>query len=62
MPDLPSHHHLRVSAEERVHPAMRKLARACIELARQVIGLRPDPGPAEPNEDAQAGQPEQTHD
>jgi hypothetical protein len=41
---------------------MRKLARACIELARQVIGLRPDPGPAEPNEDAQAGQPEQTHD
>lgn len=33
-----------VTAEERVHPAIRKLARACIALARFRLGRQPAPG------------------
>jgi hypothetical protein len=32
----PSEHPIIVSAQERAHPALRKLARACIALARQL--------------------------
>lgn len=33
-----SDHPVKVTAEERTHPAIRKLARACIALARQLSG------------------------
>ncbi len=39
-----SEHHVTVTAEERVHPAVRKLARACIALARFQLGRQPAPG------------------
>jgi hypothetical protein len=32
----PSEHPVIVTAQERTHPALRKLARACIALARQL--------------------------
>jgi hypothetical protein len=62
MPDSSSHQPITVTAEERVHPAMRKLARACLELARQVKGLLPETEPALPSEEAQLAQSERTHD
>jgi hypothetical protein len=48
MTDTASDQPVHVTAEERPHPALQKLARACIALAR----LRRD------EEDAQAEQPE----
>jgi hypothetical protein len=34
MADSASSHHVSVTAQERVHPAVAKLARACLALAR----------------------------
>ena len=55
MSDLSSNQPVVVAAEERVHPAIRKLARACVELAR--LAKRP----AASSADAPMGQ-ERTHD
>ena len=38
MPESGSNQHVTVTAEERAHPAILKLARACIALARQLSG------------------------
>ena len=37
MPESVSHQPIRVTAQERSHPAVRKLARACIAIARQQL-------------------------
>ncbi len=37
-----SEQHVTVTAEERVHPAIRKLARACIALARGQLDQVPE--------------------
>jgi hypothetical protein len=47
-----------VTGEERTHPAIRKLARAMIALAKLKVG---QPGPA-PDGDTPAVGPERTHD
>lgn len=53
MTDEPSDRQIRVTREERPHPALRKLGRACIALARwqrqqeQHLDVEPDP-PASP--------------
>lgn len=54
MPDLRSDQPIVVTAEERVHLAIRKLARACIELAR--LAKRPASPAAGPANE------ERTHD
>jgi hypothetical protein len=38
MPESDSNQHVTVTAGERAHPAITKLARACIALARQLSG------------------------
>jgi hypothetical protein len=38
MPELGSNQHITVTAEERTHPAIVKLARVCIALARHLAG------------------------
>jgi hypothetical protein len=44
------------AAEERAHPALRRLARACLALARQLReGAAPNTGPG-PGSDAEAEQ------
>ena len=42
MPESDSHQSFRVTAQERSHPAIRKLARACLAIAREQ--LRTEPG------------------
>jgi hypothetical protein len=50
---------VRVTGDQRRHPAIRKLARACIELARlQVAKRRKDHGGPAPASDPNAGQSE----
>jgi hypothetical protein len=39
-----------VTAQERTHPAIRRLARACIALARQVVDLSTPPPLADTSE------------
>lgn len=46
MTDTTNNQPLHVTAEERPHPALQKLARACIALAR----LRRDEGREQPNQ------------
>jgi hypothetical protein len=43
MPESGSNQHVVVTAEERAHPAITKLARACIAMARDQL----QPAPAE---------------
>jgi hypothetical protein len=38
MSESESDRNITVTAQERAHPALRKLARACIALARQLVG------------------------
>jgi hypothetical protein len=54
MPESGSNQHVTVTAEERAHPAILKLARACIAIARgQVhpVGTVPTGNAAPPVED-----------
>jgi hypothetical protein len=46
---------VKITAEHRAHPAIRTLARACIALARQLVGEPPSPQ-APPRSPAPAGQ------
>lgn len=41
-PDLP----VKITADEKAHPAIRKLARACIALARQLSTTKLPPSPS----------------
>lgn len=62
MSEPDSTRHIKVTAQERVHPAIRKLARACIALARQLSGPPALPAaPERPNTGQPASQ-EQPHD
>jgi hypothetical protein len=51
---------VRVTGDRRRHPAIRKLARACIELARQRLATRRKDhgGPAAPSSGTNDGQSE----
>jgi hypothetical protein len=50
---------IRVTAQERAHPALRKLARAAIQLARLQLGK---PVSATSAEEVQPTRPESAHD
>jgi hypothetical protein len=58
MSELVSDHQVIVTGEERAHPAIRKLARAMIALAKLKVGQS---APA-PDGDTSAAGPEQAHD